>query len=92
MILILAIVITGNKVFELGETSGIRCYTPVQVQAIRWLDEANGLVRQAQASSQLVLDLIIGASHNDSSFTCEVSDGGFVESQTISITTGGIIQ
>ncbi len=85
---IVAIIITGNRVFELGETSGITCSTPVPVQSMQWLDETNTVVRQETSVQELLLELLVTAAHNNSRYTCGVSDGGFLESQAITITTG----
>ena len=83
-----ALGITGNGVYQLGETSEIRCSTEVPVQSIQWLDESSGVVRQGTSVQELVLDLTIAASHNNSRYTCRVRQGTFMESETINITTG----
>ena len=82
------ITITGNRVYQLGETSGIRCSTEVPVQSIQWLDESSGVVRQGTSVQELVLDLTIAARHNNSRYTCRVSQGTFVASEMINIRTG----
>ena len=83
-----ALTITGNRVNQLGETSRIRCSTEVPVQSIQWLDGSSGVVRQGTSVQELVLDLTIAASHNNSRYTCRVSQGTFIGSQIITITTG----
>ena len=83
-----AINITGNRVYELGEISGINCSAEVPVQSIQWLDGSSGVVREGTSVQELVLDLTIAASHNDSRYTCRISQGTFVESQMITISTG----
>ena len=83
-----ALTITGDRVYQLGETSGIRCSTEVPVQSIQWLDGSSGVVREGTSVRELVLDLTIAASHNNSRYTCRVSQGTFMASETINITTG----
>ena len=85
-----ALTITGNRVYQLGETSVINCSTQaeVPVQSIQWLDESSVVVRQGTSVQELVLDLTIAASHNNSRYTCRVSQGTFMESRMINITTG----
>ena len=82
-----ALTITGNRVYQLGETSEIRCSTKVPVQSIQWLDGSSGVVRQGTSVQELVLDLTIAASHNNSRYTCRVSQGTFMESMMITIMT-----
>ena len=79
-----ALAITGNRVYQLGETSGIRCSIGVPVQSIQWLDGSSGVVRQGTSVQELVLD---AASHNNSRYTCRVSQGMFMESLMITIRT-----
>ena len=76
--------------FELGETSGITCSIPVPVQYVQWFDESHDTVRQGLSARELVLDLIVAASHNNTEYTCQVTNGEFVETQTVTFTTGGI--
>jgi hypothetical protein len=75
-------------VYELGEMSRITCSTELPVQSIQWLDESSRVVREGTSVQELVLDLTIAASHNNSRYTCRVSHGGFMESQNITIRTG----
>ena len=82
-----ALIITGNRVYQLGETSEIRCSTEVPVQSIQWLDGSSGVVRQGTSVQELVVDLTIAASHNNSRYTCRISQGTFKESQIITIRT-----
>jgi hypothetical protein len=83
---ILALTISGNKVYQIGETSEIRCSTELPVQSIQWLDESSRVVREGTSVRELVLDLTIAAGHNNSRYTCRVSHGGFTESSNITIT------
>ena len=84
-----ALTITGtNSTYQLGETYGIRCSTEVPVQSIQWLDGSSGVVRQGTSVQELVLNLTIAASHNNSRYTCEVRQGTFVTSKQIIIRTG----
>ena len=83
-----AFTITGNRVYQPGETSGINCSTEVPVQSIQWLDESSGVVRQGTSVQELVLNLTIAASHNNSRYTCKVSRGTSMESRMITIRTG----
>ena len=82
-----ALTITGNRVYQLGETSSISCSTGVPVQSIQWLDVSGGVVREGTSVQELVLDLTIAASHNNSRYTCRVSQGTFMESMMITIMT-----
>ena len=84
--LIAASAITGNRIFLLGETSGVTCSTPVPVESIQWLDESNRVVREGTSVQELVLNLTITAEHNNTRYTCRVK--GSLESQSINITTG----
>ena len=81
--------ITGNRVYQLGETSEIRCSTEVPVQYIQWLDGSSGVVRQGTSVQELALDLAIAASHNNSRYTCRVSQGTFVESRAVNLEVAG---
>ena len=90
----IAIVITGNRVFQLGETSGISCSTPVPVQSIQWLNGSNREIelREEAPVQELVLALTIAAHHNNSRYTCTVrANGGFTESTRISVITEGMM-
>ena len=81
-----ALTITGtNSVYQVGETSEIRCSTEVPVQSIQWLDESSGVVRQGTSVQELVLDLTIAASHSNSRYTCRVSQGTFIGERMITI-------
>ena len=82
-----ALTITGTRVYQLGETSEIRCSTEVPVQSIQWLDESSGVVRDGTSGQELVLDLTIADSHNNSRYTCRVSQGTFMKSMMITIVT-----
>ena len=86
-----ALTITGNRVYQLGETSSIRCSTEVPVQSIQWLDESSGVVREGTSVQELVLDLDIADIHSSSwswtRYTCRVSQGTFMESMMITIVT-----
>ena len=82
-----ALTITGNRVYQLGETSRIRCSTDVPVQFIQWLDGFSRVVRQETSVQELVLDLAIADSHSSSRYTCRVSQGTFMESMMITIMT-----
>ena len=85
----LAISITGNEVFELGETSRVRCSTPVLVESMRWLDESNRVVREGASVQELVLSLTITAPHNNTRYTCRVcAYGGTRVSLAATIITG----
>ena len=85
-----ALTITGTKsVYQVGETSGIRCSTEVPVQSIQWLDGSSGVVRQGTSVQELVLDLTIADSHSNSRYTCRVSQGTFIGERVITIITGG---
>ena len=85
-----AIDITGNRVFQLGETTAITCSTPVPVQSIQWLDESNSVVREETSVQELALDITIEARHNNTEFTCRVSfHGGLTASDAITISTIG---
>ena len=86
--LAVAFSITGNRVYQLGEMSEIRCSPERQVQSIQWLDESSGVVRQGTAVQELVLNLTIAASHNNSMYTCNVTEGTFMGSRIITIATG----
>ena len=86
-----AINITGNRVFQLGETTAITCSTPVPVQSIQWLDESNSVVREGTSVQELVLDISIAASHSNTEFTCRGSfHGGLTASDTITIRSIGM--
>ena len=79
-----AIDITGNKVFQVGEITAITCSTPVPVQCIQWLNGSNTVVREETSVQELVLDITIAASHNNTEFTCRVSfHGGLTASDMI---------
>ena len=80
-----ALTITGNRVYQLGETSRIICSTEVPVQSIQWLDGSSRVVRQGTSVQELVLDLAIAASHSNSRYICRVSQGTFMESLMITI-------
>ena len=87
-----AINITGNKVFQLGETTAITCSTPVPVQSIWWLDESNSVVREGTSVQELALDITIAASHSNTEYTCRVSfHGGLTAANMITIGTNGKI-
>jgi hypothetical protein len=86
-----ALDVSGNRVYELGETSEIRCSTELPVQFIQWLDESSRVVREGTSVRELVLDLTIAVSHNNSRYTCRVSHGEFVESRNVTIRTGKLI-
>ena len=76
-----------NSVYQVGEISEIRCSTEVLVQSIQWLDESNRVVRQGTSVQELVLDLTVAASHNNSRYTCRVSQGTFIGEGMITIIT-----
>ncbi len=78
-----AIEITGNRVFELNETTTIRCSTPVPVASIQWRNVSSGDI-----VSSPELSFLIVPSSRDAMYTCEISDGGFTESETITIRVG----
>ena len=82
------IAITGNRVFQLGERSRVRCSTPLPVESIQWLDESNRVVREGMSVQELVLNLTITAAHNNTRYTCRVSDGSYTGTLSINITTG----
>ena len=78
--------ITGNTVFQPGETTAITCSTPVPVQSIKWLNESNSVVREGTSVQELALDITIAASHNNTEYTCRVSfHEGFTASDMITI-------
>ena len=77
--------ITGNIVFQPGETTAITCSTPVPVQSIQWLDESNSVVREGTSVQELALNITIAARHN-TEYTCRVNfHGGLTASDTINI-------
>ena len=81
-----AIDITGNTVFQIGETTAITCSTSVPVQSIQWLDESNGVVREGTSVQELALDITIAASHSNTEYTCRVSfHEGLTASKMITI-------
>ena len=82
-----ALTITGNRVYQLGETSEIRCSIGVPVHSIQWLDGSSVVVRQGTSVQELVLDLTITANHSNSRYTCKVGHGTFMESLMITIRT-----
>ena len=87
---ILAINITGNRLFQLGETTSIICSTPVPVQSIQWIGDSNTIVRNGTSVQELPLNIMITPSSNNTKYTCIVSDGGgFVQSETIIIEVRG---
>jgi hypothetical protein len=88
----LALTINGNRVYRLGETSEIRCSTELSIQSVQWLDESSRVVREGTSVRELVLNLTIAASHNNSRYTCRVSHGGFMESQSVTVRTECKIQ
>ena len=80
--------ITGNRVFEPGETTAITCSTPVPVQSIQWLDGPNNVVKDPEETSvqELTLNITIAARHNNTEFKCRVNfHGGLTASDTITI-------
>ena len=79
--------VTGNRLFQLGETTSIGCVTPVPVQSIQWMNESsNMVVISGTSTTQLELNILISALSNNAQYTCIVSDGGgFLESETINI-------
>ena len=83
--------ITGNRVFQLGETTAITCSTPVPVQFIQWLDESDSsLVKNGTSVQELALDITIAANHRNTGYTCRVSFyGGLTASDTITIRSNG---
>ena len=89
---VIALIITGTKsVYQVGKTSQIICATGVPVQSIQWLNGSSGVVREGTSVQELVLDLTIAASHNNSRYTCKISQGTFIGEQEIAIITGGKI-
>ena len=85
-----AINITGNRDFQLGETTTITCSTPVPMQSIQWLDESKSVVREGTSVQELLLDITIVASHSNTEYTCRISfHGGLTASDTITIRTNG---
>ncbi len=75
--------ITGNRLFQLGETARIICSTPVPVQSIEWVNQSNRILTSVQ---ELELSIMITTSSNNTRYTCAASDGGgFMESETITI-------
>ena len=61
-ILCIAVVISGNRPFQLGDTNNS---TPVPVQSIQWVDEFNTVVRNGVSVKGLVVDIVITTSSNN---------------------------
>ena len=74
-----------NSVYQIGETSEIRCSTGVAVQSIQWLDGSSRVVRQGTSVQEIVLDLTIAASDNNSRYKCKISQGTFIGERMITI-------
>ena len=79
--------ITGNRIYKLGETSEIICSTEDPMQSIQWLDGSSRVVREGTSVQELVLNLTIADSHNNSRYTCRVSQGTFIGEEMITINT-----
>ena len=81
-----ALTMTGTKsVYQVGETTQIRCSTAVPVQSIQWLDGSSRVVRRGTLVRELVLDLTIAASHSNSRYKCRISQGTFIGERMITI-------
>ena len=67
--------ISGNRLFQLGETTSIRCSTPVPVQSIQWVDEMDRVVVNGMAVQDLELNIMITPDSNNTMYTCKINDG-----------------
>lgn len=92
MLLLIGIDIIGNRLFQLGETASLVCFTSVSVEVIRWVNRTNGDIMTSVADvSEFQLSFLVTPSSNNTNFTCTASDErGFVGSDTITISVGGM--
>ena len=75
--------IFGDRQYELGETTSITCSTPVPVQSIQWV---NVSTRSIIGSPEL--SILIDPSSEGMMYRCDIRDGSFRESETITIQVG----
>ncbi len=69
----------------------ITCSVPVLVESIQWLNVSSGsVVVEMSGVQELVLNIPIVTSTNNTNYTCKVNEGIFVESEEIAIQVGGL--
>ena len=89
-----AINITGNKFYELGSITNLLCSTPVEVQTIQWIavDDSNRVVRQSMTAVQLILNVSVTDSSNNTRYICRVMNEEYTGmSDAIVINVGGTL-
>ncbi len=68
----------------------ITCSVPVLGVSIQWLNASSGsALVEMSGVQELVLNIPIVTSTNNTNYTCEVNEGIFVESEEITIQVGG---
>ena len=87
----LVISVTGNGLFQLGDTTRILCSTPISVDILQWVNSYNDLiVRKNTTVHELILDIDIRVDSNGTQYFCRVMEGNFTaESENITIYVGG---
>ncbi len=87
-----AIRITGNRLFSLGERAMITCSVPVLAVSMQWwnMTSNSSVVVEMLGVQELVLNIPIVTSTNNTNYTCKVNDGIFMESEEITIQVGGL--
>ncbi len=71
----------------------ITCFVPVYMLAVsmRWRNVSSGtVVVEMSGVQELVLNIPIVTSTNNTNYTCEVNEGTFMESEEITIHVGGL--
>ncbi len=68
----------------------ITCSVPVLTESIQWLNVSSGsVVVEMSGVQELVLNIPIVTSTNNTNYTCIVNEGIFMESEEITIQVGG---
>ncbi len=68
----------------------VTCSVPVLGVSIQWLNVSSGsVVVEMSGVQELVLNISIVTSTNNTNYTCKVSEGIFIESEEITIQVGG---
>ncbi len=68
----------------------ITCSVPVLAVSIQWNVPSGSVVVEMSRVQELVLNIPIVTSTNNTNYTCKVNEGIFVESEEITIQVGGL--
>ena len=82
-----AILITGSRLYQLGETANITCFALVPVDSIQWINESNGvnISSNTDPASELEISFKITSNRNNTVYTCRISSDGIIESINITV-------